>query len=84
MYIGNTAVIRPPLITGAVYPYVYREHVNYDLVNTGYYRFIPMYIGNTLWQIVFVHLLSVYPYVYREHDIKIRDRRRFRGLSLCI
>ena len=47
-------------------------------------RFIPVYTGNAVAQLVFVSVFAVYPCVYRERQIVRSLVRSFTGLSLCI
>ena len=69
---------------GAVYPYVYREHVNRSAMVKNNARFIPMCIGNTPVRINIPPTNSVYPYVYREHFSNVPGGASFFGLSLCV
>ena len=49
-----------------------------------FFRFIPMYIGNTFLSSSATCTTSVYPYVYREHHVEFSLPTKRRGLSLCI
>ena len=47
-------------------------------------RFIPMYIGNTIRELIAYLTQPVYPYVYREHCLPRYKSGFGNGLSLCI
>ena len=49
-----------------------------------YFRFIPVYTGNTFAFCKILNLMSVYPCVYREHQLNIGWKYFLAGLSLCI
>ena len=84
MYIGNTPYLYIAIKIAAVYPCVYREHVERQKSRCPLARFIPVYTGNTLDDTKWSVEDAVYPCVYREHagEFKARDGRP--GLSLCI
>ena len=67
-----------------VYPYVYREHFVPIIICSKCIRFIPMYIGNTIFIERYKIKESVYPYVYREHFPMTGSAVSASGLSLCI
>ena len=67
-----------------VYPCVYREHVITNVLALACSRFIPVYTGNTIENILYLYLYAVYPCVYREHTIQQYLIFVLTGLSLCI
>ena len=84
MYTGNTTLICGNVNDEPVYPCVYREHVMplYNIII--FFRFIPVYTGNTPNELTARRMASVYPCVYREHACVCVKTLFVVGLSLCI
>ena len=68
----------------SVYPCVYREHISAISNFSSDAGFIPVYTGNTKFQMKQLNSTTVYPCVYREHKTKQRHVTPRTGLSLCI